>query len=100
MEPRRQPFKERFIKDLNVEDFKVALNGTIINKTDKSFFLDDGSGEILVTSDNIPDYDYVRVFGRLVPYEEGFELQAEIIQDLSKVDKELFRKVKELMNKD
>ena len=35
----------------------------------------------------------VRVFGRVIPVENGFEMQGEIVQDMSQLDIELHRKV-------
>lgn len=97
MDIRVEPFKEKFIKDIKFEDYKVAVSGSVVNRKERSFFLDDGTGQILVISDEVPQYDFVKVFGRLIPYEDHYELQAEILQDLSKVDKELLKKVKELL---
>jgi hypothetical protein len=34
-----------------------------------------------------------RVFGRVVPMENGFQLQGEIVQDMSGLDMELLNKV-------
>ena len=97
MDTRIEPFKEKFIKDIKFEDYKVAVSGMVINQNEKSFFLDDGTGQILITCDEIPSIDFVKVFGRLIPYEDHYELQAEVIQDLSNVDKELLKRVKEML---
>jgi len=97
MEPfRRKPYVEKFIKDLKPIDFRVALSGIIVNKAEASFLLDDGTAQIRVNSDTIPSHGYLRVFGTLSNTQEGLELQSEIIQDLSKIDKKLHKKVKTL----
>jgi len=100
MDGRIEPFKEKFIKDIKFEDYKVALSGLVIDRKEKSFFLDDGTGQILVTCDEMPSVDFIKVFGRLVPYEDHYELQSEIIQDLSKVDRELLKKIKDMLRED
>lgn len=96
----QQPFKEKFIKDLSETDFKVAVSGVIVSKNENTFLLDDSTGQITVSIINqgIPSYEYLRVFGKIMPYENGLELQAEIIQDLSKIDKEMHKKVKEVLS--
>jgi len=40
---------------------------------------------------------FVRVFGVLIPYDDGFEVQGHIIQDLSELDIEKYMKVKALL---
>lgn len=95
----RKPYSEKLIKDLKKEDFKVALSGTIINKTENDFFIDDGTGQIRCIYDSAPDFEYIRVFGTLMPLPDGFELQTEIVQDLSKVDRQLHKKLKEALSR-
>ena len=96
MDPRKQPFKEKLIKNIKKDDFKVAVSGFIVNKKENAFVLDDGSGEILVISQEMPKEDFVKVFGIIMPIDDGLELQAEIIKDYSNVDKNLLKRVKEL----
>lgn len=95
---KRKPYVEKFIKDVTVKDYKVAVSGVIVNRSENSFLLDDGTGQLAVISTTIPNYEYTRVFGKVLPLETGFELQSEIIQDLSKIDKAIHRKVKELLS--
>ncbi|MBI2109978.1 hypothetical protein HYT58_02280 [Candidatus Woesearchaeota archaeon] len=45
----QQPFKERFIKNITIEDFKVVVSGVIVSKNENSFLLDDGTGQITIT---------------------------------------------------
>ena len=94
---RREPFKETLIRDLHLGDHNVAISGYILKRGDGLFFLDDGTGEILVHAEKVPEVDVVKVLGGVLAYDNGFELQAEIIQDYSSVDKELLKKVKELL---
>ena len=95
---RRQPSIEKSIKYLKKEDFRVALSGMIIDKKENAFLLDDGTGQITVYCEEpINLNNYIRVFGKVIPLENDFELQAELIQDISGMDKELHKKVKELI---
>lgn len=96
METRREPYSERCVKSLSTKDYKVALSGYVLERKENAFFLDDGTGQIMVHSVKMPEVDFVRVFGKLLIYENGYELEADIVQDYSKVDKELLKKVKDL----
>ncbi len=90
-------FKEKYIKDLTKEDFNIAIAGIIVDKQEGSFILDDGTGQILVNTNNEVKGDFVRVFGRVNVIEDNLQIQGFIVQDLSKVDKFLYKKVKDLM---
>ena len=95
METRTPPYKDVVIKDITRDDFKVNISGMVIKTKEGSFVIDDSTGEALVLGET--SSDFVRVFGRVVPYENGFEIHAEIIQDYSTIDKELLKKTKELL---
>lgn len=95
----RQPFIDKYIKDLSESDTFVSLSGVVVSNSDGSFVLDDGTGEIIVLFNDNDLPSYVRVFGRLLRYEDGLSLQADFFQDISKIDKLLYKKVKELLNK-
>ena len=98
---RRIPSVERRISEIMAEDMRVSVIGTVIDKQDESIMLDDGTGKISIGFDSSVDVEtdqLVRVFGRVIPIEQGFELQGEIIQDMSSVDKELLRKLRSLPN--
>lgn len=94
----KRTFIEKNIENLSKEDYNVAVSGIIVNKDENSFILDDGTGQLyILMSTNLNNNNFVRVFGRILPYEEGIQLQGFIIQDLSKIDKYLYKKVKELL---
>jgi len=95
----RQPFVDKYAKDLSPSDTFVSLTGVVVSKGESSFILDDGSGDVVVlmNSEGLPDY--VRVFGRLLQTEDGLRLQGDFFQDVSKIDKLLYKKVKDLINK-
>ncbi len=89
-------FTERLIKDLNRDDLKVAVSGVVVDKGERSFMIDDGTGQVGVFFEgNIENGRYVRVFGRLVNLDSK-EIEAEFVQDLNKIDKKLHRRVLEL----
>lgn len=90
-------FKEKYIKDLIKDDFNVAVAGMVVNKQDNSFILDDGTGQVMVYANNEVSGDFVRVFGRVNTMDNNLHLQGFILQDISKVDKFLYKKVKDLV---
>ena len=92
------PYKEKLIKELSEYDINVAISGIIVNRGKNTFILDDGTSQVSIYSENIPDYAYVRVFGRVIPFENDLEIQAQIIQDLSLIDKDLYNKYKKFLN--
>jgi len=96
---RRIPSVERRISEIMAEDMRVSLIGTVIDKQEENIVLDDGTGRITVGFDSAPDVEtdqIVRVFGRVMPIEAGFELQGEIVQDMKGLDREMLRKLREL----
>jgi len=97
--PRRLPSISRRVSDIGKGDVRVRLLGTVIDKKDNVVVLDDGTGKINITFEETVDLgmnQLVRVFGRVIPMEEGFEMQGEIIQDMKDVDLDLYKKVNEL----
>ncbi|MEK6940663.1 MAG: hypothetical protein AABW49_02075 [Nanoarchaeota archaeon] len=90
-------YQEEFIKTLRVSGSKIAVSGTVISNNETYLVLDDGSGNITILVNNIPipNGDYLRVFGRVMPGEDGMYFQADVIQSLSKIDKHAHKKIKE-----
>jgi len=94
----RKPYAEKFIKDLKQEDSSIALAGIIISRTDQDFFMDDGTGQIRCILENTPEFEYIRIFGTLLPIVgEGFAVKVDFVQDFSNVDKQLYLKLKKLL---
>ena len=87
-------YKEKSIKNIDEVDTLIAVSGTIVNKSGDSFVLDDGY-IISVYSENMQFKigDYVRVFGKAMVFDKGIEIHSDFIQDLSKIDKQLHRKI-------
>jgi uncharacterized protein YdeI (BOF family) len=97
---RRIPSVERRISDIMAEDMRVSLIGTVIDKQEESIILDDGTGKITVGFDSavgVETDQIVRVFGRVMPIESGFELQGEIVQDMKGLDRDLAKRMRELL---
>ena len=95
---RRVPAIERRIADIKPEDIRVRVTGTVVDMQGEAAVLDDGSGKIHIALEQgteIKPGALVRVFGRVIALEDGMELQAEIVQDMSGLDLELLKKVQE-----
>jgi hypothetical protein len=85
----------RKISDINPEkDIRVRILGNILDSNEGVFIIDDGSGkaEVISEEQKVDTGDVIRVIARVLPLENGYELRAEIIQDMSKLDKELYDK--------
>ena len=104
------PYKDHYVKkkieEINPEtDLKINIMGFVVDKKEDTFVLDDGSKKIKVFMDNpviaekINVNQLVRVFGSTLPTDEGFEIKADVVQDLSNLNIDLYKKVEGLYNK-
>ena len=93
-----QPYKETSINNLNKSTIKVAISGLIVNKEESSIAIDDGTGSIpvLITTE-LPLNAFVKVYGMLIPLDQGYELQGHLIQDLTNTNQKLHKKIKALL---
>jgi hypothetical protein len=95
---RRIPCAERRVSEIRPDDVRVRVLGTVIDRDDTRVVVDDGTGRISAVFDRAPEVglnQLVRIFGRIVPTAEGFELQADILQDMGGLDLSLHRRVSE-----
>ena len=98
---RRAPAIVTKISKLTSDLGRVCVLGTVVQKNSEigSVMLDDGEASVLVLLNNPQDVEKlkegqtVRVFAKVWGSENEIELQAELVQDFSKVDKELYNKV-------
>ena len=93
---RRMPSVLRSVSEIGSGDMRVSLIGTVIDRQGNLAVIDDGTGQIRVSFEKeleLPIDKLVRVFGRVLPLEGGFELQGEIIQDMSGLDMGLLKRV-------
>jgi hypothetical protein len=86
-------YRPRKVSEIKPTDGRVALMGRVVEVKEASFVLEDESGKAEVFSGEKPEVGkLVRVFCSA----EGERLNADILQDLSKLDLDLFKKVSEL----
>lgn len=97
--------KEKEIAEIQKNDARVRITGTIVSKNENanSIDIDDGTGKVtvLLQSENrfsqLETEDFIRVIGSVLAFDEGFEIKGDIIQDFSEIDKELYKKVKKTL---
>ncbi len=98
---RRAPSVPIRIKDLKQTEGRVAIIGTVTSKNPElySFVLDNGESHVLVLTNNIGEFErlkegqFVRVLGKVWGEGDEIEIQADIVQDFSKIDKDLYKRV-------
>ena len=87
----------RKIADISPEkDVRVRLLGRVLDKTESTLVIDDGSEKAEIVIDVAPDAEFVRVFCRVLPLEQGYELRAEVVQPIDNLDIDLYKKVFQL----
>ena len=97
---RRLPAKERSVLTITPDDLRVSLLGTVIDNQENNIVLDDGTGKINITFDDdikAEPGEIIRIFGRVMPHESGFDIQGELMQSMSGLDMELFKRFKSLL---
>ncbi len=100
---RRLPSVYRSISEIRPEDIRVCIIARIIDMQDNTVVLDDGTGKITAVFNEDSNLTkeigaLVRVFGRVINMERGFELQGEIMQDVKDLDVELYKKIETVWN--
>ena len=101
---RRAPARPKNIEEIDPrDDIRVRVIGTVLSLDEDSFSLDDGTGtvEVFLEDEKMEDLEEnqrVRVFGRVLPTHDSFEIQGEIVQDFSDVDPELYSRIKKVVS--
>jgi hypothetical protein len=98
---RRLPSVEKSVADILPEsDVRVRLIGTVIDTTNNSVIIDDGTAKIEVYFGeelNVKQGQLVKVVTRIVPLIDGFECRGEILQNLDGFNLGLYRKAREIV---
>lgn len=98
---RRLPAVERYIKDIGGEDFRVRINGVVVDVHRDTYtaMVDDGTGRAIVQFvdpeifEKLKEGSTVRIIGKAVPGEETM-IDAEVVQDMSKLDLGLYNRAR------
>ena len=102
---KRRASVDKQIANLSKDDVRVTVVGTVLSIDQQSliFSIEDPSGQLTIlapTEDLIKSLQVgklARVIGIALPYEEGLELRAEVVQDFSELSPELFPILHSLM---
>ncbi len=97
---RRGPSVEIPLASVKATKGHVAVIGVVVNKNPGtfSFILDDGTAKVLVLTNNIDEFEKLdegklaRVLGKTVGMGEETEILADVIQDFSGFNLELYKK--------
>lgn len=101
---RRAPARPKNIEEIDPrDDIRVRVIGTVLSLDEDSFSLDDGTGTVEVFLEEekmeaLEENQRVRIFGRVLPTPDSFEIQGELVQDFSDVDPELYSRVKKVVS--
>lgn len=92
------PAKWRVIKDISPNDVKVRVIGRIVESRSGFVVLDDGSGSIVVrTDEELEIGNIIRAIGNIHKKKDGdLEIDASIIQNMNDLDFPRYMEVYEL----
>ena len=93
---KRVPMKEKTVRELNENDIRVAIIGTVVNVNGDRLVLDDGTDsiEVLLPPDiTATQGALVRVVGR-VRSAEGLHIETEFVQRMDGLDISLYKSLK------
>lgn len=101
---KRLPATEKSITDISADrDVRVRILGTLLDSSDNTILVDDGTGKAEVTFDEGNGIDglqkgqLVRVIARVLPLIDGYALRGEAIQRLEGFDLQLYKKARQLV---
>ncbi len=104
--PNQNHYPLRKIIEIDPEnDFKVKIIGIVVDKKDDTVVVDDGTNKVRVfvdlpeTLEKVNMNQLIAVFGATIPTDFGVDIKASVIQNLTGLDINLYKKVEELYNK-
>ncbi|MEM5814581.1 MAG: replication protein RepA [Candidatus Aenigmatarchaeota archaeon] len=102
---KRVPSAERRIADISPDkDIRVRLLGTVLDASESTILLDDGTGKAEVQFDSSEEIaglergQLVRVVARVLPLIDGFALRGEAVQDMSGFDMQLYKRARGIIS--
>ncbi len=93
---RRLPAVPKRVIDINPEkDVRVRILGRIVDKSNGTIVVDDGSSTATIVMDDAACEvdDMVCVFARVLPLEDGYELRGEVVQNKNGLNAGLYKKI-------
>jgi hypothetical protein len=109
-EPTKAPIRkrvasaERRISDIAPDkDIRVRILGTVLDASESTILVDDGSGKAEVQFDSDEDVkdlrqgQTVRIIARVLPLIDGFALRGEAVEDMSGFDMQLYKRARDII---
>jgi len=100
---KRLPAIEKNIADIeSARDIRVRIVGTIIDLSNDTLLVDDGSGKVEISFDDeqmiagLGSGQLVRVVARVLPLIDGFALRGEVVQRFEDFDLNLYKRAREI----
>ncbi|MCX8179324.1 MAG: hypothetical protein N3E38_01125 [Candidatus Aenigmarchaeota archaeon] len=103
------PFKNSYVRkvigEVNADiDLKIKVMGFVVDKSDVFIVVDDGKNKIKIfvepeMMEKIDIHQFIAVYGTTIPTEDGFEIKADAIQDLTGLNLQFYKKMNELYKK-
>ncbi|MFQ6010101.1 MAG: hypothetical protein ACE5J7_03220 [Candidatus Aenigmatarchaeota archaeon] len=100
---RRLPAIERPISEISSDkDVRVRILGTVLEMTDSSLLMDDGTGKVEVMFDvpeamaGVMKSQLIRVVARVLPLIDGYVLKGECVQMLEGFDVNLYKRARQI----
>ncbi|MFO7872478.1 MAG: hypothetical protein R6U26_02425 [Candidatus Undinarchaeales archaeon] len=91
--PKRAPAVERRIDGISEEDIRVRVVGEIV-KSDNATLIKDETSKIKIDTETpLKKGKVVRVFGRPVKTQDGLEISSEFTQDMSELNRNLYKTI-------
>lgn len=103
-DPQRAVTDFKKIEDIDEDDIRVSVIGTLVSKSEEVIVVDDGSGNLEASLLEMEDTEHlndletgqlVRVVGKMDRGDE-IKLRGEAVQDFSNFDLKLYKKAKEI----
>lgn len=103
----RRPGVEKTISEINEKDYRVRIIGTVVDRDDANNLcvIDDGTGRATAFFEGQEHFSLIetgkplRIIGKVRRNENGIEIDAEIIQDMSMLDLELSEQTNQVLEK-
>ena len=102
---KRAAATEKPISEISADkDIRVRILGTILDASEGTILIDDGTGKAEVQFDTVEETanlqrgQMVRVVARVLPLIEGFALRGEAVQDMSGIDLQLYKRTRDIIS--
>ena len=101
---KRTPAIEKNISNIVDTDTRIRILGTILDMSESSVLIDDGSGKIEIEFDDSQEIiglvngQTVRIICKVLPLIDGYACKGECVQRMDGFDRELYNKTKKICN--